>query len=124
MLIDIISKAYEGRIKLQAPLVLDNVELPDELKTILIKANGIMETMIVPQKEQPIEIGWIIFPYDQICKETELYKNEYGIDGIVFATDGAGNPYYLLDGKVYEYNPIDDESELIADSLSIFYGKR
>jgi len=82
MLIEIISKAYEGRIKLQEPLGLDDIALPTELKVVLIKTNGIMETMIIPQEEQPIDIGWIIFPYEQICKETELYKKEYDIDGV------------------------------------------
>ena len=39
----------------------------------------------------------------------------------MFASDGAGNLYYLLDGKVYEFNPIDDESELKSDSFEDFF---
>ena len=49
------------------------------------------------------------------------YQNEYGLSGVVFSDDGAGNPFYLFDGKVYEYDPIDNESELIADSLEEFF---
>ena len=43
---------------------------------------------------------------------------------MVFSGDGAGNPFYLLDGKVYEFDPIDNESELKADSLEEFYKQR
>jgi hypothetical protein len=69
-------------------------------------------------------IGWIIYSLDEIVKETKYYKDEYGIDGVVFSSDGAGNPFYLLDGKVYEFDPIDNESELKADSLEEFYKQR
>ena len=44
------------------------------------------------------------------------------MSGVVFSDDGAGNPFYLSDGKVYEFEPIDNESELIADSLEDFFG--
>ena len=121
MIIELISKRYEGQIKLQEPLVGDNIDLPEELINVLLKSNGIKETMSVAQQSEPIEIGWIIYPYDEIVKETEFYREEYGLNGIVFASDGAGNPYYLVDGKVYEFNPIDDESELKSDSFEDFF---
>ena len=58
-----------------------------------------------------------------IQKETAFFKEEYGIDGIVFSDDGAGNPYYIHDDKIFQFNPIDNESELIAGSLEEFYKK-
>lgn len=80
-----------------------------------------MEVMAIPQKKELIDIGWIIYPYDEMHKETEYYKNEYGINGVVFSGDGAGNPYYLMEGKVYELNSIDNESELKAESFVEFF---
>lgn len=121
MIIDIISEAYDGRIKLQEPFISEMPDIPKELTDILIKTNGIKELIMLPGKKDPIEIYWIIYPYAEMCKETEYYKNEYGIKGTVFSGDGAGNPYYLSDGKVYELDPIDDESELKANSLAEFF---
>ena len=50
-------------------------------------------------------------------------KEEYGLDGTVFSDDGAGNPYYILNDKIYQFDPIDNESELKASSLEEFYRK-
>ena len=58
----------------------------------------------------------------KICKETSYYKENYGLDGIVFSDDGAGNPYYLFQGKVYQFDEIGEESEFVADSLEEFFG--
>ncbi len=66
-------------------------------------------------------IGWIVYSYDEIISSTRFYKEEYGLSGVVFYDDGAGNPYYLSEGKVYEFNPIDNENNLKADSLEEFY---
>lgn len=121
MIIDIISKVYDGRIKLQEPFEEKMLDMPKELKDILTKSNGIMEVMVIPQKNELIDIGWIIYPYAEMCKETEYYKNEYGINGIVFSSDGAGNPYYLMEGKVYELDSIDNESEIKAESFVEFF---
>ena len=117
MIIDDIRALYNGMIKLQDPVVCDDCDLPEELKSLLKQSNGIQETMIHPKTGEEMVIGWIIYSLDEIVKETKYYKDEYGIDGVVFSGDGAGNPFYLLDGKVYEFDPIDNESELKADSV-------
>lgn len=124
MIIDDIRALYNGMIKLQDPVVCDDCDLPEELKSLLKQSNGIQETMIHPKTGEEMVIGWIIYSLDEIVKETKYYKDEYGIDGVVFSGDGAGNPFYLLDGKVYEFDPIDNESELKADSLEEFYKQR
>lgn len=124
MIIDGIRALYNGMIKLQDPVVCDDCDLPEELKSLLKQSNGIQETMIHPKTGEDMVIGWIIYSLDEIVKETKYYKDEYGIDGVVFSGDGAGNPFYLLDGKVYEFDPIDNESELKADSLEEFYKQR
>lgn len=124
MIIDDIKALYNGRIKLQDPVACDNCDLPEELKSLLKQSNGIQETMVHPKTSEEMVIGWIIYSLDEIVKETKYYKDEYGIDGVVFSGDGAGNPFYLLDGKVYEFDPIDNESELKADSLEEFYKQR
>ena len=113
---NLINEKYKGNISLQEPLNCGD-NLPKELIAILGHSNGIMETMIHPKTGEMMEIGWIIYPYDEIKKWSSYYQNAYGLSGVVFSDDGAGNPFYLFDGKVYEYDPIDNESELIADSL-------
>lgn len=49
------------------------------------------------------------------------HRNEYGLSGTVFSDDGAGNPYYILDDMVYEYDPIDNESNLMAETIIEFF---
>ena len=68
-----------------------------------------------------MEIGWIVYSYDEIIYATNYYKKEYGLSGTVFSDDGVGNPYYIFDDKIYEYDPIDNESYLKAESLDDFF---
>lgn len=121
MIIDVIADFYDGMIKLQEPADCNNYDLPEELKKLLIQTNGIQEIMIHPQTGEEIVIGWIVYSLDEINRETQFYREEYGINGVVFSGDGAGNPYYISDGKIFEFDPIDNESILKADSLEEFY---
>lgn len=123
MIIELIRKSYDGNIEFQKPNESYDLSVPDVLKSVLAKSDGILETMLVPKTGKRITIGWIIYPYEMIQKETAFFKEEYGIDGIVFSDDGAGNPYYIHDDKIFQFNPIDNESELIASSLEEFYKK-
>lgn len=123
MIIELIRKSYDGNIEFQKPNESYDLSVPDVLKSVLAKSDGILETMLVPKTGKRITIGWIIYPYEMIQKETAFFKEEYGIDGIVFSDDGAGNPYYIHDNKIFQFNPIDNESELIASSLEEFYKK-
>lgn len=120
MVIELIKKYYDDNIEFQEPNDSD-MQVPDVLKTILAKSDGILETMVIPKTGERITIGWIIYSYDMIQKQTAFYKDEYGIEGTVFSDDGTGNPYYILDGKIFQFDPIDNESEFIADSLEDFY---
>lgn len=121
MIIDVIKDFYDGMIKLQEPADCNNYDLPEELKKLLIQTNGIQEIMIHPQTGEEIVISWIVYSLDEINRETQFYREEYGINGVVFSGDGAGNPYYISDGKIFEFDPIDNESILKADSLEEFY---
>ena len=123
MIIGLIRKSYDGNIEFQKPNESYALSVPDVLKSVLSKSDGILETMLVPKNGKRITIGWIIYPYEMIQKETAFFKEEYGIDGTVFSDDGAGNPYYIHDNKIFQFNPIDNESELIAGSLEEFYKK-
>ncbi len=49
MIIDDIRALYNGMIKLQDPVVCDDCDLPEELKSLLKQSNGIQETMIHPK---------------------------------------------------------------------------
>ena len=121
MVIDLIYKKYNGQIKLNNPIVCKDNSLPESLREILLKTNGIQETMIHPKTGEPMEIGWIVYSYDEMIRATNYYRNEYGLSGTVFSDDGAGNPYYILDDMVYEYYPIDNESNLMAETIIEFF---
>ena len=121
MIIDMIKDQYNGMVRLQEPADCDGLDLPEELKKLLKQSNGIQETMFIPSKNEEIVVGWIVYPLDEIIRETQYYKEEYGIDGVVFSGDGAGDPLYISDGKIYEFYPIDNESTLKADSLEAFF---
>ena len=121
MIIDAIKELYNGMIRLQEPADCEESDLPEELKLLLSQSDGIEETMIHPKTGEEISIGWIVYPLEEINSETQFYREEYRINGVVFSGDGAGNPFYLSDGKVYEFDPIDNESILKADSLEEFF---
>ena len=121
MVIDLIYKKYNGQIKLNNPIVCKDNSIPESLREILLETNGIQETMIHPKTGEPMEIGWIIYSYDEMINATNYYRNEYGLSGTVFSDDGAGNPYYILDDMVYEYDPIDNESNLMAETIIEFF---
>ena len=93
MIIDAIKDFYDGMIKLQEPVDCDSYDLPEELKALLSQTNGIQETMVHPKTGEEMVIGWIVYSLDEIKKETQFYQEEYGINGVVFSGDGAGNPY-------------------------------
>lgn len=121
MLTDIIRETYNGMIKLHGPADCSGRELPGELEELLLQTDGIAETMPHPKTGEEMVIGWIVYPLDTIEKETSYYRKEYGINGVVFSGDGAGDPFYISDGKIYEFDPIDNESTLKADSLEEFF---
>ncbi|MCR5328263.1 MAG: SMI1/KNR4 family protein [Saccharofermentans sp.] len=123
MILELIRSFYGDNIVLLDPCGSDLSGLPDVLKEILKKSDGIQESMVLPKTGERITIGWIIYSYEMIQKMTAYYKDEYGIEGTVFSDDGAGNPYYILDGKIYQFDPIDNESEQVAESLEEFYKK-
>ena len=123
MIIDRIREFYDGNIELKDPNTSEELLVPDILKSILTRADGILETMQHPKTGEKMTIGWIIYSYDMILKQSAFYKEEYGVDGTVFSDDGAGNPYYILNDKIYQFNPIDNENELKAGSLEEFYRK-
>lgn len=118
-----ISALYRENILLHAPYQGDGMEnIPGDLETILRVSNGIQETMPNPKTGEKMPITWILYPYDQILEESHFYKMEYGIEGVVFTSDGAGNPYLQKpDGKIVCFHVIDNEETEIADSLSDFY---
>ena len=122
-IIEQIKKKYDGRIKLNDPVTINNTDIPEEIRDILAISDGILETMINPKTGKEMTISWIVYSYSEVQKATEYYKNEYGIEGTVFSDNGAGDPYYINDGKVYLFEPIDNESEMLADSLEDFFRK-
>lgn len=125
MIIESISKSYNDNIKLCQPLKDEKYDfLPADLLYILKVSNGIMETMVHPSTGELLNIGWIIYPIEEILENSEYYQKEYAVDGVVFSDDGAGDPLYVKrDGKVYLLNVIGREEECIADSLRDLFCK-
>lgn len=117
-----ISRLYNGNVLLSEPYTGERADIPKELFDILRTADGIRETMSNPETGEPMPIAWILYPYDEIVKESEFYHNEYKIEGTVFADDGAGNPYILKpDGSVTLFDAVDGEESTAANSLEEFY---
>ena len=122
-IIEMIRECYDGNIELY-PRVTNTLLDIGDLIYILDDSNGVMETMINPITGKKENIGWIVYPYEEVIEQTDYYKENYGLNGIVFADDGAGNPYYLLNDKVYMFMPMDNESTQVAESLLEFFAKR
>ena len=121
MIIDLIKKKYGDDFKLLEPILCEDISIPEKLRNILQQSNGIQETMAHPKTGEKMVIGWILYSHEEMVKATNYYKDEYGLHGTVFSDDGAGNPYYLFEDKIYEFDPIDNESTLLANSIEEFY---
>lgn len=123
MLIELISNDYNGNIKLYQPLKEEKYKFfPAALLNILKVSNGIMETMVYPGTGERLDVGWIVYPAEEILERSEFYQKKYLLDGTVFSSDGAGNPLYMKrDGKVYLLNVIGKEEVCIANSLYDLY---
>jgi hypothetical protein len=109
------------------------VELPGELRALLLETNGVGEAMDLP--DGPTEIGSLIWPVERILEDNLQFRNglNYGqiympFDHLVFFAD-AGNgdqfAYAVLDGRVrksdiFAWNHEDDSRKWVAPSLKIF----
>ena len=118
-----ISNLYKGNILLHSPYEGNwGADIPQAIRSILQVSNGIEETMLNPKTGEQMPIMWILYSYDEMMIESSFYQENYGIEGFVFADNGAGEPYVLKpDGTITCYNAIDDEEIQVADSLSDFY---
>lgn len=100
--------------------------LPATLFEILKISNGILEMMSLPNVDdgKPFVIDFIIKSFEDMCSETKDLSELYGIDGLVFAGNGAGG-YYIMnpDGRIYLYEPIDEDLELYANDIMEFISK-
>lgn len=122
-LISMIRSKYKGDVLLHKPYCGRRSDsVPEELYAILCACNGISETITLPGTAEKVTIGWIVYPYEMIMESTAFYAANYGIGGVVFSDDGAGNPFILNpDGSVSCYHPIANEETPQADSLSDFF---
>ena len=121
--IQAIDNRYEGNILLNPPYEGERPgDIPEEIYEILCISNGIMETMLHPNTGERLSIGWIIYPDEMMREESSFYREEYGIEGVVFATDGAGDPYiFKPDGRIIRLDPTCGEEAEEAGSLREFY---
>ncbi|MBR5371158.1 MAG: SMI1/KNR4 family protein [Oscillospiraceae bacterium] len=117
---DLIAAYYNENIRLLPPLK-GECELPDPLVEVLRVANGIMENMLHPQTGNPMDIGWIVYPYAMILVESEMFSEKYRIKGYVFADDGIGNPYYIRENHVFFYDTMEKQETIVAPSLAAFF---
>ena len=127
-ILDLISKKYDGNIIVHEGLTIEHAEcarekIPTQLLALFIQSNGIEEVMILPDTGEPEPIAWIVYPYKMILEESIFFQETYGIEGAVFADDGAGSPYYMKnDGRIYYYEPSYEEESFVAESLEEFFG--
>ena len=99
-------------------------KLPAELFEILKICNGILELMEHPQANDglPFVSGWILFSFDEICTDSEVFSELFSGEGTVFAGNGAGGYYVLAaDGTVWLYEYPGEEGECVAESLMAYY---
>ena len=121
-MIDGISALYSGNIQLFPPFEGGLEGVPGELADLLRQSDGLMETMVHPRSGEVIPVGWVIYPGAMMAEETDFYRETYGVEGTVFATDGAGSPYLLKrGGRVVRFDPIDGEETPAAGSLAEFF---
>ena len=108
---------------LQEPYTGRNEEnMPEALFALLCVSNGIGETMLHPKTGKEMMINWIVYPYEMIVEWTAFFTTNYGLKGVVFADDGAGEPYIIKpDGIITCFNGIDNEETKIADTLFNYF---
>lgn len=121
--IQAIDRIYEGNILLNAPYEGERPkDIPEEIFAILRVSDGIEETMIHPGTGESLVIERIIYSCEMMREESSFYQEEYGVEGVVFATDGAGDPYILKpDGRVTCLEAAAGEETEAAGSLREFY---
>lgn len=118
-----IRELYDGNIILHDPYRDSNKDnIPEALYELLCISNGIGETMRHPGTGEEMMIAWIVYPHEMIAAETRFFVANYGIKGIVFADDGAGDPYLIKpDGTITHFNCIDNQEIKIADTLFDYF---
>ena len=121
--IDRILHQYNGEILLHAPYKgKRDSGIPEELYSILYVSDGISETMCLPNTNEKIEIGWIVYSHEMILEWTAFYAMNYGIKGIVFSDNGADCVYCIKpNGTITCFSGIDGEETQIADTLWNFF---
>lgn len=116
----LINAMYNNNIRLHTPLKIFDSVLPNSLLEILNVSDGIEEVISIGDRKE--SIGWILYSYEMIKKNTEFYTTEYGINGYIFSDDGAGNVFVMKDNEsIYLFNAIDGKEEYFAESLAEFW---
>lgn len=120
---------YSGQVQLAPPASAEdiqaaegrlNLHVPDQLAQLLRVSNGVQELLCIGDKIEPI--GPILYSLEDMVQASCFYRATYGVRGIVFTCDGAGDVYYLDEaGIVWYYHPISGEQEAVAASLQDFF---
>ena len=121
-----ISALYKGRIRLFPPCGAERPpEIPKALYDLLRISDGIAETTPDPAGGGDLTISWVLYPLAQMLEETAFYREEYGLEGAVFATDGCGNPFLMKPGgSIVCYDAIDGTETAAAPSLADFFCRK
>ena len=121
--IEQISNQYGGEILLHDPYTGEKHEnISQEIYSILQISNGISETMRLPNTNEKIEIGWIIYSHEMILEWTSFYDTNYGLKGTVFFFFFGDCVYCIKpDGAITCFNSMDNDETQIADTLWDFF---
>ena len=102
------------------------VELPKDLKEIILSANGGRPSLryydLVTEKDKEFK-SLLSFNRNDIENVFAFYPLDSAIENLVpFATDPAGNMFVLNDGKIHLWLHEADKTIYLADSFTGFLG--
>jgi hypothetical protein len=129
--IDLIQQKYGDLCQLCPPLgkeqyPLAEIMLPAVLFEVLKISNGVLEMMSLPNVDdgKPFSIGYIIDSFEDMCSESKVFRELYGIEGLVLAGNGAGG-YYIMnpDGIIYLYECVGEDGECYAENIMEYISK-
>ena len=130
-IIQMIQQTYGDLCQLCPPLdeeryPLAEKMLPAALFEVLKISNGILELMSLPNVDngKPFAVGYIIDKYEDMCSESKMFNELFGMEGLVFSGNGAGG-YYVMnpDGKIYLYECVGEDGECYADDIMEYISK-
>ena len=100
--------------------------LPAELFEVLKISNGVQEMMALPNVDdgKPFAVGYLIESFEGMCAESKAFREIFGKEALVFATNGADGFFIMNpDGAIDLFESGDDDSTRYAENLCEYIRK-